>query len=213
MLPRPMSNVLRCALVLAGVTSVGTPAFAQPWRRPPPPPRAPVAGAPAVLDERPADGRVRLGLRSAGPPQHVVIEARGLVPARDGGGTRVRAAGACNTPCHLWVPTGTLRLRSEAPGLRSTDLDIDVTAATTLEVRAPSSTLFNLGTGLVVAGATIMAVTATVALAQQIDGAPRDEQVRPEVAVGLSLAGALVLGLGVPFLIAHRVGVRDVPSP
>lgn len=213
MLSRPMPKHPCRALVVVALVSVGAPAAAQPWQRPPPAPRPSVEGTAAVLDERPAEGRVRLGLRSTGAPQHVVVEARRPATEREGGGTRVRAAGACNTPCHLWVPTGTLRLRSDAPGLRSTDLDIDVAAATTLEVRAPSSTLFNLGTGLVVAGATIIAVTATVALAQQVDGAPREEQVRPEVAVGVSLAGALVLGLGIPFLVAHRVGVRAVAEP
>jgi hypothetical protein len=202
----------RRATVLAALIALGPAATAQPWRRPPPTPR-PLAVGPLVLDERPAAGRVPLALRSSGVPQHVVIEARGRATEREGGGVLVRAAGACNTPCQLWVPTGTLRLRSEAPGLRSTDLDVDVDAATTLEVRAPSSGLFNLGTGLAAAGAAVMVVTATVALSQQIGDVSRDEQIRPEVAVTLSLVGALVLAAGIPFLVAHRMGVRRVATP
>jgi hypothetical protein len=109
------------------------------------------------------------------------------------------------------VPPGTLRLRSTAPGLRATDLDIDVAAATSLEMRAPSSALFNIGTGLTALGATRMIATASVALAQQIEGVGAADQLRPTIAVPLSLLGALLLGGGIPLLVAHRTGYRRAP--
>lgn len=199
----------RCAVSVLLLLSAGAPAWAQPWRRPARAP-APPSTAALVLDERPAPGRVLLRLRSPARPQHVVIEARAAgAPASSQPGPIVRAAGACNTPCQLWVPRGTLRLRSTAPGLRETELDIDVDAATSVEVRAPSRALFNIGTGLTALGATVMIATATVALAQQIGGVAADDQMRPAAAVGLSLLGALVMGGGIPLLVAHRTGYRQ----
>ena len=192
------------------VCVVGLPAWAQPWLRPA---RAPVGlGTSAlVLDERPAPGRVLLRLRSPSRPQHVVIEARAAIGSTAQPGPVIRAAGACNTPCDLWVPRGTLRLRSTAPGLRATDLDLDVDAATAVDVRAPSSALFNVGTGLTALGATVMLVTASIALVQQVEGVAAADQLRPPVAIGLSLVGALLLGGGIPLLVAHRTGYRQAP--
>lgn len=190
-------------------------ALAQPWNPPaPPPPSTPLPRAPApptlVLDENPAPGRVLLRLRSPSRPQHVVIESRAPAPANERPGVVTRAAGGCNTPCQLWVPRGTLRMRSSAPGLRQSEFDIDVDAATSLEVRAPSSALFNVGTGLAAVGATVLVATLTVALAQQAEGVPPSDQIQPTVAVGVSLLGALLLGGGVPLLITNRTGYRQV---
>jgi hypothetical protein len=199
----------RCA-AFALLLLVTPPASAQPWlRRAParPPPAAPTL----LLDERPAPGRVLLRLRSPARPQHVVVESRAAITSAAAPGPVIRAAGACDTPCHLWVPPGTLRLRSTAPGLRATDLDIDVAAATSLEMRAPSSALFNIGTGLTALGATMMIATASVALAQQIEGVGAADQLRPTIAVTLSLLGALFLGSGIPLLVAHRTGYRRAP--
>jgi hypothetical protein len=196
------------ALMLAAPLS----AQAQPWLAPPRP-AARLGNGPLLLDEHPAPGRVPLRLRSPSRPQHVVIEARSAVVSADQPGPILRAAGACNTPCLLWVPRGTLRLRSTAPGLRSTDLDIDVDAATSIDVRAPSSALFNVGTGLTALGATVMIATASVALAQQINGVAADDQLRPTAAIGLSLLGALIMGAGIPLLVAHRTGYRQAAMP
>jgi hypothetical protein len=124
----------------------------------------------------------------------------------------VRAAGACNTPCQLWVPPGTLRLRSTAPGLRDTDLDLDLDAASLVALRAPSRAMFNIGTGLAALGGTILVATLGVALVQQVEGVAAADQLRPTVAVGLSLLGVLFLGGGVPLLVAHRVGYRQTPQ-
>jgi hypothetical protein len=185
-------------------------AIAQPWA--PPTRRAPSLGAGTlVLDDRPAPGRVLLRLRSPARPQHVVIEARGAAGGAAQPGPTIQAAGACNTPCQMWVMAGTLRLRSTAPGLRATDLDVDVDGASLIELRAPSRAMFNIGTGLAALGATIMVATVSVALVQQVEGVTAADQLRPTVAVGLSLLGALILGGGVPLLVAHRVGYRQTP--
>jgi hypothetical protein len=185
-------------------------AHAQPWLRPVRAPANLGSGA-LVLDDRPAPGRILLRLRSPARPQHIVIEARAAITSATRSGPLIRAAGACNTPCDLWVPRGTLRLRSAAPGLRATDLDIAVDAATSIEVRAPSSAMFNVGTGLTALGATIMIATASVALAQQINGVAAADQLRPTVAIGLSLLGVLIMGSGIPLLVAHRTGYRQEP--
>lgn len=195
-------------LLLSGAGS----AQAQPWL-PRPRPTATLGNGPLLLDEQPAPGRVPLRLRSPSRPQHVVIEARSEAPSARQPGPIIRAAGACNTPCMLWVPRGTLRLRSTAPGLRSTDLDIDVAGATSVEVRAPSSALFNIGTGLTALGATVMVATLSVALAQQVEGVSAADQLRPTAAIGLSLLGALIMGAGIPLLVAHRTGYRQVALP
>ena len=210
MLLREMALLSTRGAAFVLIVTAGATAHAQPWLRAA---RAPVSlGSGAlVLDERPAPGRVLLRLRSPARPQHVVIEARSASTSATQPGPDIRAAGACNTPCQLWVPRGTLRLRSAAPGLRATDLDIDVDAATSIEVRAPSSALFNIGTGLTALGATVMVATASVALAQQIDGVAAADQLRPTVAIGLSLLGALIMGGGIPLLVAHRTGYRQVP--
>lgn len=205
------SLTLRCA-VFVSLLSWSHSLLAQPWARPARPTTT-LGTSTLVLDERPAPGRVSLRLRSPSRPQHVVIESRAALSSSTQPGPIIRAAGACNTPCQLWVPRGTLRLRSTAPGLRATDLDIDVDAATSIEIRAPSSTLFNVGTGLTALGATLMIATASVALAQQIEGVSPEDQLRPSVAVGLSLLGALIMGGGIPLLVAHRTGYRRVDLP
>ncbi|MDB4932902.1 MAG: hypothetical protein JWM10_5386 [Myxococcaceae bacterium] len=205
MVPLPL-RVCAAALLMA----LPRAATAQPWVPPTRP--APTLGtATLVLDERPAPGRVLLRLRSPARPQHVVIESRGAPAVGAQPGPTIRAAGACNTPCQLWVPRGTLRLRSTAPGLRATDLDLDLDLASVVELRAPSRAMFNIGTGLAALGATIMVATVTVALVQQVEGVSASDQLRPTVAVGLSLLGALILGGGVPLLVAHRVGYRQTP--
>ncbi len=212
MLPATMASLRsRCAAFVLLLSAAGS-AQAQPWL-PRARPTATLGAGPLLLDEQPAPGRVPLRLRSPSRPQHVVIEARSAVPSAREPGPIIRAAGACNTPCLLWVPRGTLRLRSTAPGLRSTDLDIDVDGATSIEVRAPSSALFNIGTGLTALGATVMIATLSVALAQQIEGVSAADQLRPTAAIGLSLLGALIMGAGIPLLVAHRTGYRQVALP
>ncbi len=199
------------ALALGLCTS---PAGAQPWLAPSSPRPRSAPPTELTLDDRPFPGRIPLTLHSRGRPQHAVIELRALpAPTDRRRGPEVRAAGACNTPCTLFVLPGLLRLRATAPGLRDTEIDIDVRAATTLTVRAPSADLFNVGTGLTAAGATAFVVLGAVALGQAIDGVPSEHRMQPSVATGVGLLGALLLGGGIPLLVAHRTGVTRDDAP
>lgn len=160
----------------------------------------------------PAPGRVPVHLRSRGVALQVVVERR--VTRRP---EEIRARGVvwgaarCETPCTVFVPPGTLRLRANAPGVRATDEDLDVPAdGATVTVRAGRAALHNVGIGLLAAGATTLLATMFVALADQgvFNGTTRGSLgLDPAAVVGAASAGAALLAGGIPLMLLHRNGL------
>lgn len=145
--------------------------------------------------------RVRLVLRSEGAAQRVVVEHRVATPR----GPRVLGAGACETPCALYVARAPLTLRAEAWRLRETTLELDAPErASVLRLRAASRRQWNLGIGLTGAGLTVFLALAGYALAAQTTGA---EGLPTGAAVGGGVAAGALLAAGIPLLALNRTGV------
>lgn len=176
---------------------------------------------PATDLSAPGDGRVAVTVRSAGAPLNVVVERRlPRAPADAPARGVVLGAARCVTPCTLYVPPGTLRLRANGPGVRGTDEDVEIPAeGAALRVRAGRAALHNVGIGLVAAGGTAILATMFVALADQgiFSGTRRGAlDLEPPAIVGAIGAGAALLAAGIPLMLAHRNGVSRValaPDP
>jgi hypothetical protein len=166
--------------------------------------------APARVDAQVADfhaaapGRVVLRLESEGAPLRVVLETRSRAPQAE---RTTLGAGSCVTPCVLHVPPGTTWLRADGPRLRAADEVFEAPGYdAALRLRAPTRARWNIGIGLVAVGlTTLVALTGiSVALA-------RDDEAIPVGAVaGLALTSVVMLGVGVPLVLASRTGVSSI---
>ncbi|MEZ4390821.1 MAG: hypothetical protein R3A48_06960 [Polyangiales bacterium] len=169
------------------------------------------AQSPAVDFATRAPGRVEVLLRSSGAPLNVVVERRverTLEEARARG--VVLGAARCRTPCTVWVPPGRLRLRSNGPGIRGTDEDLEVPdGGAVVRVRAGRAVLHGVGVGLLAAGATTLLATMFVALADQgvFSGTSRGALgLEPAAVAGAAGLGAALLAAGIPLTLIHRNG-------
>lgn len=154
----------------------------------------------------PGLGRVALAFQS--PLPQTLALMRPHAPDPDHPERRWSGSATCTTPCRVYVPPGPLHLRTTGPGLRPAEFDLTVPEGpATITLRAGSSRLFNVGTGLVAAGTMTFLAAAVVGLVRQNSAAP-DEQALPTAA--LIPIGSLLLGLfgvGVPLMVLHRTGV------
>lgn len=164
----------------------------------------------------PHPGAVAVHLRSLGPPLQVVLERRvGRSLSAPRSPRLVLGAGRCETPCTLWAPPGTLRLRSQGRGLHPTDADLEIPAAgAEVRVRAGRSAMHSLGVGLVAVGATTILATMFVALADQgiFSGTTRGSlDLSTSAVLGAAGVGAALLAGGIPLVVLHRNGAVVVP--
>jgi hypothetical protein len=153
-----------------------------------------------------APGRFTLSFVSQ-RPQHVIIERRVVgTPRRDG--RMVLASGTCTTPCILHVSPGTLVLRSNGPGLRSTDTSFDAPSFNArLTLRAPSTQPWNIGVALVVGASTLVLAIAGISLATQITGSP---QPPIETVLGVGAGAVGFFAVGIPLMVLNRSGVESI---
>lgn len=178
---------------------------------------APARGQSAAVDlSSRAPGRVELALRSNGAPLNVVVERRvDRTPEEARARGVVLGAARCRTPCTVWVPPGRLRLRSNGPGIRGTDEDLEVPEeGATVRVRAGRAVLHGVGVGLLAAGATTLLATMFVALADQgvFSGTSRGSLgLEPAAVAGAAGVGAGLLAAGIPLTLIHRNGVTVSP--
>ncbi len=166
---------------------------------------------------RPAPGRVTLDLASAGTPQTVVLLRRSLPGATyaDGRPRPWSGSATCTTPCRVFVPPGVLFLRARGVNIRSVELDLEVPpngAAITL--RAPSPALYNLGTGFVAIGSTVLLATMVVAAVRQgVSSTTEGTGLDADAALAAVGVGGALLAAGVPLMVFHRTGVASQSPP
>jgi hypothetical protein len=175
---------------------------------PPPPP-------PAVEDEGPAlslrarPGRVPLMLESTGAPLSVgrPVSTATVVDVL-GSSTLSLGEPLCSAPCTLYVRPGTVTVWSGGNGLRSDVAHLQVPeGGLRARLRAGSSNAFSIGQSLTWSGGS-SAVSGVLLLALVQSGFWPAEY--GNILAGISLGiGAVMLGIGIPLIVANRVGVEE----
>ena len=151
-----------------------------------------------------APGRVPLTLH-AGSVQHVVAYRRAAVrPSDRAPATHTYLGiGDCSTPCTLYVPPGVVTLRAMGPRVRETEDDVRISpSGAAVYVRSPSSTLFNLGVGLVGLGATAFVGEFVGILAAQARG----DYISTPGVLGFAVAAGVMLAAGIGLVVNERTG-------
>lgn len=173
---------------------------------------------PGVADyHSPASGRVTLELASTGVPQTVVLLRRASPGSTfaDGRPRRWVGSATCTTPCRVFVPSGSIFLRARGPGVRGVEMDLDVPeGGAAVSLRAPSAALFNIGTGFVAIGSTVVLATMAVAASRQgISSTSDGEGLDAGSALAAVGVGVALLAAGIPLMVLHRTGVSSLTRP